>query len=50
MKSKHDKRVTISLGTASLIPEVGENIEKLIKTADRMLYRAKENGGNRVEV
>ncbi|MCS5420617.1 MULTISPECIES: sensor domain-containing diguanylate cyclase [Psychrilyobacter] len=50
VKSKHDKRVTISLGAASQIPIVGENIEILIKNADKMLYRAKENGGNRVEV
>ncbi|WP_028857636.1 sensor domain-containing diguanylate cyclase [Psychrilyobacter atlanticus] len=50
IKSKHGKKVTISLGGASLIPKVGDNIEILINMADKMLYKAKENGRNRVEL
>lgn len=40
--------ITISLGVAEVSPEV--SIEKLIESADEALYRAKNNGRNRVEV
>jgi two-component system cell cycle response regulator len=40
--------VTISLGVAQLTPEM-EEPEALIAAADRMLYRAKHAGRNRVE-
>jgi diguanylate cyclase (GGDEF)-like protein len=41
--------VTISIGLA-LMPEHGSNINGLIEKADKAMYRAKENGRNRVEV
>ncbi|MEI6414315.1 MAG: GGDEF domain-containing protein [Pseudomonadota bacterium] len=41
-------RYTISLGVAELSPEV-EHPEALIAQVDAALYRAKENGRNRVE-
>ena len=40
--------VTVSIGIASGLPTAA--IEKLIERADASLYRAKENGRNRVEV
>jgi len=44
-------KVTISLGVASTIPESGKmTSETLVIEADRAMYRAKQNGRNRVEV
>ena len=40
-------RITMSLGVAMYRP--GESIENLVNRADEALYRAKENGRNRVE-
>lgn len=42
-------KLTVSIGVASF-PETTDNIKSLIRQADRALYRAKENGRNRVEV
>ncbi|MDD5436003.1 MAG: GGDEF domain-containing protein [Candidatus Omnitrophica bacterium] len=42
--------VTISLGVASAVPSRGNSAEELVKAADRALYKAKENGRDRVEV
>ncbi len=36
--------VTLSLGVATTIPELGSSIEKLIAQADQALYQAKETG------
>jgi len=41
--------VTISIGVAAFCMPSG-NTEQLLKTADRLLYKAKDSGRNRVEV
>ena len=41
-------RVTISAGLASF-PDAGANMMDVLKAADEALYRAKENGRNRIE-
>ncbi|MGD1805219.1 GGDEF domain-containing protein [Dapis sp. BLCC M126] len=40
--------VTLSLGVATTIPELGSSIEKLIAQADKALYQAKATGRDRV--
>lgn len=42
--------LTVSLGVASVVPAVKMMAEELIAKADRALYRAKEEGGNKVAV
>jgi diguanylate cyclase (GGDEF)-like protein len=42
--------VTISLGVATSNKEMRSDVLSLVKAADSALYRAKENGRNRVEV
>ena len=41
------RRVTLSIGIASLSPEV-DSVEKLFRAADTALYQAKQNGRNAV--
>ncbi len=41
--------ITVSVGVATS-PTHGRNVAELIKSADKALYRAKENGRNRVEL
>ncbi|MFQ5644395.1 MAG: diguanylate cyclase [Thiogranum sp.] len=43
-------RVTLSIGVATLHPEEGAGCDTLIEAADQMLYKAKDNGRNRIEV
>ena len=45
-QSRH--QVTVSIGAASGIPKIGDSHEILVKTADKALYEAKENGRNQV--
>ena len=42
-------RVTVSIGVASAQPKMNDALEALIKQADQMLYRAKENGRDQVQ-
>lgn len=41
-----DRRVTVSLGVAALIPDPGVAVENLIAAADEALYQAKHSGRN----
>lgn len=47
--SKVSDYVTISLGTATVLPTESMEFEALLRQADQTLYRAKANGRNRVE-
>jgi diguanylate cyclase (GGDEF)-like protein len=40
--------ITLSMGVASLVPTLEQNLETLISYADQALYAAKEQGRNRV--
>ena len=49
--SKISSHVTISIGCAITVPgETCHNAEELLEVSDEMLYKAKENGRNRLEV
>ncbi|MBK5939685.1 hypothetical protein CCR96_10575 [Halochromatium roseum] len=41
------KHITISIGTASMVPSREIDLKKLIEKADEALYLAKEQGRNR---
>lgn len=41
--------VTLSLGTATMVPEMGSSPDELVEAADQALYRAKASGRNKVE-
>jgi diguanylate cyclase (GGDEF)-like protein len=41
--------VTISMGLATIVPTVDDDMQQLVEEADKSLYRAKENGRNRAE-
>ena len=45
----HSVIVTVSIGVSSTVPPERDGHEKLLKRADELLYRAKQNGRNRVE-
>ena len=42
--------VTLSIGVATLCPQEDSSTDELVEAADKMLYRAKENGRNCIEV
>jgi len=43
------KFVTISVGVASMVPQKNETSYKIFKDADKVMFKAKQNGRNRVE-
>jgi two-component system chemotaxis family response regulator WspR len=49
-KSEAAGQVTLSVGVATLCPKDSESAEQLVQLADQALYRAKEQGRNRIEV
>ncbi len=44
------RRVTVSCGVASILPQSGHSFETLLRSADRALYQAKEAGRDKVVV
>ncbi|MGK2856060.1 MAG: GGDEF domain-containing protein, partial [Thermoanaerobaculia bacterium] len=46
---KSGRQVTLSIGVATAHPETGGSEEALVSAADAALYRAKNNGRNRVD-
>jgi diguanylate cyclase (GGDEF)-like protein len=45
----HSLSITISMGIA-IYPESGGSVEELLKSSDRLMYSAKQNGGNRFAI
>ncbi len=40
--------VTLSMGVGTIVPDENNSVIELIKNADEYLYKAKENGRNRI--
>jgi diguanylate cyclase (GGDEF)-like protein/PAS domain S-box-containing protein len=47
--SPHDRRVTVSIGAGTIVPDEKAERAGFIKAVDRQLYAAKNNGRNRIE-
>ena len=47
-KSSVSNLVTVSIGVSTIVPE-DNKLDKFIKSVDRLLYKAKKNGRNRIE-
>ena len=47
--SLHDRRVTVSIGAGTIVPDEKAERAGFIKAVDRQLYAAKNNGRNRIE-
>lgn len=43
-----EKHITLSFGTASKLPKTKQDLDLIIQKADQALYKAKQNGKNRV--
>ena len=43
------KKITISLGSATIVPTLKNSYQLLVKSADNALYKAKSEGRNRIE-
>jgi diguanylate cyclase (GGDEF)-like protein len=41
--------VTISIGTATMIPDLKSEAKDIVEKADKALYKAKQGGRNRTE-
>jgi diguanylate cyclase (GGDEF)-like protein len=49
-RSETSARVTISVGVYGCVPSPDQSPQQALSETDRMLYRAKDNGRNRIEV
>jgi diguanylate cyclase (GGDEF)-like protein/PAS domain S-box-containing protein len=47
--SPHGRRVTVSIGASTVVPDVQAERAGFIKAVDQQLYVAKDNGRNRIE-